>query len=558
MLLTRQQLEERLIALHQASLTLVDDISLESLLERIASVACEQADARYAALGVLDDSGRLKKFISVGMSDDEIRRIPHPPMGRGLLGALMNTDETLRVADIQSDYRSVGFPQNHPHMRSFLGVPIRYGETQLGQIYLTEKLDAPEFTRDDEQIIQMLAAYAAVAIHNAHLYDDLRERDRALTRRNQDLALLNNIAETLTSSLQLDQILNQTLAQVMEYLKVEAGEIFLLEEDKKTLRMALHRGQASDAFWARDRMQVGEGIIGLVAQTGEPIVSHDLAHDTRYLRPAVVQAGFRQMACIPLTSSGNTIGVLSAVTRSNLPIDDHDVQLVTAVGNWAGLAIENARLHNDARRLAVLEERDRIGMDLHDGIIQSIYGVGLVLEHARLLADEDPKQAAERIQQAINNLNHTIRDIRTYILDLRPRQLGDENLLDGLRRLTLEFRANTLAEANLTGAPEDVADLPKSHSLALFHICQEALANAAKHAAAKKVEVSVWRTPERVMLEIRDNGKGFDMQKMSMTLGHGLSNMHTRAHQVGGDVELCSVLGEGTSILVWVPNSKSH
>ncbi len=397
-----------------------------------------------------------------------------------------------------------------------------------------------------------------MAIHNAHLYDDLRERDRALTRRNQDLALLNNIAETLTSSLQLDQILNQTLAQVMEYLKVEAGEIFLLEEDKKTLRMALHRGQASDAFWARDRMQVGEGIIGLVAQTGEPIVSHDLAHDTRYLRPAVVQAGFRQMACIPLTSSGNTIGVLSAVTRSNLPIDDHDVQLVTAVGNWAGLAIENARLHNDARRLAVLEERDRIGMDLHDGIIQSIYGVGLVLEHARLLADEDPKQAAERIQQAINNLNHTIRDIRTYILDLRPRQLGDENLLDGLRRLTLEFRANTLAEANLTGAPEDVADLPKSHSLALFHICQEALANAAKHAAAKKVEVSVWRTPERVMLEIRDNGKGFDMQKMSMTLGHGLSNMHTRAHQVGGDVELCSVLGEGTSILVWVPNSKSH
>ncbi|HAE59932.1 MAG TPA: hypothetical protein DCG54_10615 [Anaerolineae bacterium] len=558
MLLTRQQLEERLIALHQASLTLVDDISIESLLERIAAVACEQVDARYAALGVLDDDGKLKKFISVGMSGDEIRRIPHPPMGRGLLGALMNTDETLRVPEIQADFRSVGFPKNHPHMRSFLGVPIRYGDVQLGQIYLTEKLDAPEFTRDDEQIIQMLAAYAAVALHNARLYDDLRERDRALTRRNQDLALLNNIAETLTSSLKLDQILTQTLAQVMEYLKVEAGEIFLLEEDKQTLRMALHNGQAADAFWTRDRIQVGEGIVGLVAQSGEPILSRDLARDVRYVRPAVIQAGFRQLACIPLSSAGSTIGVLSAITRSNLPIDDHDVQLVTAVGNWAGLAIENARLHDDARRLAVLEERDRIGMDLHDGIIQSIYGVGLVLEHARLLADEDPKHAADRIQQAINSLNHTIRDIRTYILDLRPRQLGDENLMDGLRRLAIEFRANTLAEANLTGAPEDLADLPKSHSLALFHICQEALANAAKHAAAKKIEVSVWKTPERVMLEIRDNGKGFDMQKMSMSLGHGLSNMHTRAHQVGGDVEFFSVLGEGTSILVWVPNGKSH
>jgi len=558
MLLTRQQLEERLIALHQASLTLVDDISIESLLERIASAACEQADARYAALGVLDEDGRLKRFISVGMSDEQIRRIPHPPMGRGLLGALMNTDETLRLPDIQEDPRSIGFPQNHPPMRSFLGVPIRYGEKQLGQIYLTEKLSGPEFTRDDEIIIQMLAAYAAVAIHNARMYDDLRERDRALTRRNQDLALLNNIAETLTSSLKLDDILNQTLAQVMEYLKVEAGEIFLLEEDKQTLRLALHRGQAAEAFWTRNRMKVGEGIVGMVAESGEPIISHDLARDVRYVRPAVIQAGFRQLACIPLTSSGNTIGVLGAITRSNLPIDDHDVQLVTAVGNWAGLAIENARLHDDARRLAVLEERDRIGMDLHDGIIQSIYGVGLVLEHARLLADEDPKQAAERIQHAISNLNHTIRDIRTYILDLRPRQLGDENLIDGLRRLALEFRANTLAEANLTGQPEDLASLPKSHSLALFHVCQEALANAAKHAAAKKVEVSVWKTPERVMLEVRDNGKGFDMHKINLTLGHGLSNMHTRAHQVGGDVEICSVINEGTSILVWVPNGKSH
>jgi signal transduction histidine kinase len=440
-------------------------------------------------------------------------------------------------------------------MRSFLGIPIRYGEDQLGQIYLTEKIDGPEFTADDERIIQMLAAYASVAIHNARMYENLKERDRALTRRNQDLALLNNIAETLTSSLQLDQILNKTLAQVMEYLKVEAGEIFLLDDDKQTLRMVLHRGQAAEAFWTRNRFKVGEGIVGLVAQSGDPLVSHDLARDVRYLRPAVVGAGFRQIACIPLTSSGITIGVLTAVTRSHHRIDEHDVQLVTAVGSWAGLAIENARLHNDARRLAVLEERDRIGMDLHDGIIQSIYGVGLVLEHARLLSDEDPAQAADRIQQAINSLNHTIRDIRAYILDLRPRQLGEENLMDGLRRLVMEYRANTLAEANLSGSPEEYADLPHSHSLALFHICQEALANAAKHAAAKKIDVVVWKSPERIMMEVRDNGKGFDMQKMSMTLGHGLSNMHTRAHHVGGDVEICSVVGEGTSILAWVPNN---
>jgi signal transduction histidine kinase len=555
MLLTRQQLQERLIALHKASLQLVEDVSLETLLERIASVACEQAQARYAALGVLGQDGKLKQFISVGMTQSEIRRIPHPPMGRGLLGALMNTDQSIRVPEISADSRSSGFPNNHPKMHSFLGVPIRLGEDQLGQIYLTEKLGDDEFTSDDERIIQMLAAYAAVAIHNARMYDELRQRDQALTRRNQDLALLNNIAGVLTASLKLDEILHKTLSLVMDYMEVESGEIFLLEDDKKTLRLVLHRGQAAEVFWTRNRFHYGEGMIGLVAKTGEAAVSHDLAHDMRYLRDAVVDAGFKQMACFPLASSGNLVGVLSAVTRSSTPLNEHDTQVITAIGSWAGLAIENAHLHTDARRLAVLEERDRIGMDLHDGIIQSIYGVGLVLEHARLLATEEPEKSAERIQQAINSLNHTIRDIRSYILDLRPRQFGDENLLDGLRRLVMEFRVNTLAEASLNGSPDELRDIPQGNALALFHICQEALANAAKHAHAKKVDISLWTSPERVMLEIRDNGGGFDIEKMSMTLGHGLSNMHTRAHQVGGDVEITSASGDGTSILAWVPRT---
>ena len=551
--LTRQQLQERLIALHQASLQLVEDVSLETLLERIASVACAQAQARYAALGVMGSDGKLEKFITVGMTEAQIKRMPHQPVGHGLLGAIMDTDQPTRIPNIAADKRSAGFPRNHPHMSSFLGVPIRLGDNQLGQIYLTEKIDEHEFTADDEHIIQMLAAYAAVAINNARNYEELRQRDQALIRRNQDLALLNNIAGVLTASLKLDEILHKTLSLVMEYMEVESGEIFLLEEDKHTLRLVLHRGQAAEAFWTRNRFKMDDGIIGMVARTGNAIVSHDLAHDMRYLRDAVVDAGFKQMACFPLTSSGTLVGVLSAVTRSSTPLDEHDTQVITAIGSWAGLAIENARLHNDARRLAVLEERERIGMDLHDGIIQSIYGVGLVLEHARLLSTEEPEKSSERIQQAINSLNTTIRDIRSYILDLRPRQFSDENLMDGLRRLAMEFRINTLAEVNLSGSPEDIREMPQGNALALFHICQEALANAAKHSRAKKVNVTVWTSPERVMLEIHDNGHGFDMEKMSQSLGHGLSNMHTRAQHVGGDVEVASTLGEGTSILAWVP-----
>lgn len=382
MLLTREQLQERLIALHKASLELVKDFSLDHLLERIATVACAQAEARYAALGVLDEEGKLVKFISVGMTDQEIKRIAHPPIGKGLIGELMDTETPLRVPIIKEHPHSVGFPAHHPAMVSFLGVPIRAANRQLGQLYLTEKIGASEFTADDEKIIQMLAAYAAAAI-------------------------------------------------------------------------------------------------------------------------------------------------------------------------------QNARLHENTHRLAVLEERERIGMDLHDGIIQAIYGVGLSLEGALHSLEEDPGDAKRRIQHSIESLNQAIRDLRAYILDLRPRQMGNDGLMSGLKRLVTEFRANSLTEAVLIGPEKELVDLAPSQSLALFHICQEALANAAKHAKAKKVEIALWSTDDRVLMEIHDDGKGFDMEKQSISIGHGMANMQTRAQSGGGDVDVSSAPGEGTTILAWVPRVKA-
>lgn len=376
--LTREQLEERLIALHEASLELVKDVSLDRLLERIVKVACEQADARYAALGVLDEDATLAKFLTVGMTEQELKLMDHPPVGKGLIGELMNTEVPLRVPVIQEHPRSYGFPPHHPHMTSFLGVPIRAHNRQLGQIYLTEKIGASAFTAEDERIIQMLAAYAAAAI-------------------------------------------------------------------------------------------------------------------------------------------------------------------------------QNARLHENTHRLAVLEERERIGMDLHDGIIQSIYGVGLSLESALHSFEEDPQDAKARIQHSIESLNQAIRDLRAYILDLRPRQMGSEGLISGLNRLINEFRANTLATVQLSGSDQDLQELPPSHSMALFHICQEALANIAKHAGATQVDISLWCTEERVLMEIHDNGKGFDMENVNVTIGHGLANMQTRARSVGGDVDISSVKGDGTTVLAWVP-----
>ena len=560
MLLTREELQDRLIGLHQASLDLVKDVSLETLLERIASLACEQAGARYAALGVLDGDGKLRQFITHGMTADEIKRIPHPPRGKGLIGALMRGDGgNIRIPDIAADPRSAGLPAGHAEMHSLLGVPIRQAGRQLGQIYLTEKVGAPEFTPDDEKIIEMLAAYAAVAIDNARLYEDLQERDQTLLRRNQELALLNEIGSALASSLELDEILNKTLALLMAHFKVEAGEIFLRDEDGETLRLVLHRGEAAEAFWARNRYKVGEGMVGQAAETKKPIVSTHLDKDDRVTRQAVVKAGFKQIACIPVTARGEVVGVLTIATRTRKALSQGELRLLVSVAALAGTAIENARLHSNVRRLAVLEERERIGMDLHDGIIQSIYGVGLTLENARMLLRDSPQYAEARLNKAMGDLNNTIRDIRSYILDLRPRQLRGETIIEGLNRLVAEFRQNAKCEVTMAGPKDEfLNDLPQAHAMALFHICQEALANIAKHANASSVAVDLWITSDRALLEVRDNGRGFDLETANKAVGHGLANMQTRVAGVGGDLEITSSPGGGTTILAWVPRAPAQ
>ena len=550
---TNQLLDDKMIALYKASLELVADVSIDSLLERIAAVACQQANAQFSALATTDNNGNIVKFIVVGISDEQIARISHNPVGLGLLRETYNSKAPIRVSHIHQDQRSVGFPEHHPSMNSFLGVPILVGDKPVGQLYLTNKLNGTEFTSEDEQIIQLLATYAATAIKNATYIEELQIKDMMLTRQTQDLALLNNIGESLTTSIESDEVLQNTLALVISHLNVEAGEIFLLDDGGTTLELAMHRGAAAEVFWSRNKFAVGEGIIGQVAKNGKPIISFDLSSDERFLRSAIVAAGFRQMAAFPLTSRGKVIGVLAAFTQSRNQINERDQKIISSICNWAGITLENTRLQNNARRLAILEERDRIGMDLHDGIIQEIYGVGLMLEHARLDIRTEPERSASQIQAAINTLNRTIRDIRSYILDLKPRELGEENLLEGIKRLVTEFKVNTLSEAILSGQPKDLTHLPQKISLTLFLICQEALANIAKHARAKKVTVSIWTTPGRVMLEITDNGVGFDVDKMSQSLGHGLSNMHTRAKQVGGEIEITSSVGAGTSLLIWVP-----
>lgn len=551
---TNEKLAFRLIGLHQAGLELVRENSLDALLEKIASLAMEQVNATYAALGMLDIDGNLEKFIPIGMTRNEMDQISHLPVGLGLIGELMHSKEAMRISNISSDARSKGFPAFHPEMTSFLGVPIYQGQQQLGQLYLTDKRGEPAFSEEDQYIIEMLASYAAVAISNARLYRDMSMRDKALTRRNENLALLDELASTLATSTDIDAILDRGLTQLMDYLRLEVGEIFLKGEDTKNLQLMVHRGENTSTLWKRSSYQIGETTIGRSAQVGAPIVLTLSDDENPDLNPEILQQGIHELAVLPMAGRRGVVGVLCVGTCQPQPLDDLEVQFVQAISSWMATAIENVYLNESGKRLAVLEERDRFGMDLHDGIIQSIYAVGLTLEHARLLMIEDPNQSISRIDQAIKDLNHTIRDIRAYILDLRPRQLNNnENLMEGIQRLVQEFHANTLVDVNVKGPDDGLASLPEPQALALFHICQESLANIAKHAKAHHVNISVWCTLDRALLEVTDDGRGFDPEKVKLTIGHGLSNMETRATNVNGAVDITSEPGEGTSVLAWVP-----
>ncbi len=550
--LTHHQLENRLAALHDASLELVKEISLDSLLERIARLACNQVNASYAAVGVVDENDRVVKFLQVQNTPEPVPEEGGLPRRLEWLSELTIAPEPVRIS-IHSTREETGLLASLPGTTSLLGLAMRSGERVLGQIYLIDKLEETEFTESDQKVIETLAAYASVAIFNARLYQEINERDTALTRRNADLALLNDLASTLASSLDINEILEKALNHVMASQRINVGEVFVVDDTGKSLVLMHSMGYPDGSLWIKDKFAFGEGPIGITAELGLPQVNELRGKPETFLKPAVQSTCLNQVACFPIASRSGLAGVLSIATCQDKFLDEQEAQLYTAIGAWVGTAIDNVRLFSQGRRLAILEERERIGMDLHDGVIQSIYAVGLTLEHARLLLPDDPTQSRARIDHAIDDLNHTIRDIRAYILDLRPRQLNEENLMHGMGRLIAEFKANARVEITLEGPDAGYPKLPQVQALALFHICQEALANIAKHAHASEVKVTLWNSPDRILLEVRDDGRGFDQQKTRMTLGHGLANIYTRARNAGGDVEITSEPGDGTTILAWVP-----
>ncbi len=548
--------ESRMGALHRATLTLFSDLSLDGVLRRIIHAARELSNARYAALGIPDGKGGLEKFLTLGLSDEELQRMPHAPEGIGLLGEMLRTGRSIRIADTSKHPSAVGFPPGHPKMRSFLGVPIAAYGRPLGQIYLTNKIGADQFSAEDQRLIEMLASHAAAAIENARLYRQVLDNEIELAQRNLELELVNALTTTVSSTMDLTEILELMSERVVQLFGAMAGEIFLREQAEGIYRLAVHQGDGIGKFWKDQHFGPGQGFIGHVAKLGKPFFSYALEDEPHFISQQVIDEGVGTLVGVPLTAPGQVMGVLCLVFHGERQIHDREVGLLEAVGAGIGIAVENAHLYRRARRLAVLEERERIAMDLHDGIIQSIYAVGLILEYVRIQMKEAESVGYDKLEQAIKGLNVVIGDIRSYILDLQPSRIQIDDLEQAFQQLVREFKANARIDLTCKIEAESISKLPQPIATELFLIAQEALANVAKHAGATSVLLNLQQAEDELLLQVIDNGRGFEIDTAPVILGHGLSNMRERTQNIGGKLEIVSRPNEGTTISVRLDASR--
>lgn len=546
--------EGAVLALSKAALQIVSGLDLGETLQQIAESARDLLQAEYCALGVFDQDRVLHEFITSGIDQDQIAAIDHPPVGAGLLGAVMDEGSVIRLPDLSVDPRSVGFPEGHPEMRSFLGAPILADDRVLGNIYLTNRIGRDEFTEEDVVLIQSLANHAAAALLNVELHQEVIQHRDDLARRNRELTAVQSVSRAASDPRDLQAVLETTLDEVFAVTGMQAGEIYLLAESKQTLDLICQRGVRSAQLPSIPSMRVEEGLPGRAVSSGKVLVSQDLASGDGFAWPAIQDAGFQSFVILPIVSKARPIGTLDLAAKHIREFSAADLRLLEAVANQIGLAIENAHLYEEVSRLAVVEERARIGMDLHDGVIQSIYAVGLSLETAQIIMEQQPVQARALLGKAIDGLNEAIRDIRNFILDLRPRKFHGD-LKEGINRLVREFQANAMIEVDSELDPKSLHEVPAPIAAALFMTTQEALANISRHARASHVSLQIRSFDDRVQMVISDDGQGFDIEEANRTVGHGIANMGSRARELEGDFKIDSSPESGTTISLTLPSN---
>jgi signal transduction histidine kinase len=530
-----QTSRDRIRALLEAVVAVGSGLDLRGTLSRIVAAACELVNARYGALGVLRRDGTaLSDFITHGISDEQRAAIGAIPHGHGILGLLIRQPNPVRLRDIASDPRAYGFPEHHPPMHTFLGVPLRIRQEIFGNLYLTEKAGGAEFTDEDQQVVMALASAAGVAIENARLYQRGQQRQQWLEGGAE-------IVEAILSETTRDESLELVARRARELAGGDLSAIFVVHGEELALAVSsphhvLQRGA---------RLPMAGTLLGQVARSGKPMVADDAPNSLTDSERELLRLG--PAVAAPLGSSEGTLGVLIVGVAGDIDVRylEEDVQLVGTFAAQAALALERARAQAVQAQLAVFEDRDRIARDLHDLVIQRLYASGLRLQGTLRLISEP--QASARVQAAIDDLDTTIREIRSTIFELHQRT-GEKTLTAELRSVLQEAEGSFgLAPQWTVVGPVERA-VPESVRPHLVATLREALANAGRHSGATQINVRLEVGPA-VTLEVTDNGSGIPPGVTES----GLRNLRDRAASLGGEFETLPGQPTGTRLRWWVP-----
>jgi len=528
---------DRKDVLLEAGLALASELSLPIVLQRIVDLAAEVTDARYGALGVIGEGGDLVDFITTGISAKQRRAIGELPHGLGILGLLIREPRSLRIKRIGDHSKSVGFPAHHPPMGSFLGAPVQAMGKVFGNIYLTEKRSAPEFSQEDEESLVILATQAGAAIANATLYAETHQRERFL-----------DALRAITSDILEGSDADSLLAKIAEHARglagADAATILTTTASPTQLEVAAAVGAyASDV--RGQSVPAKKSISGEVIATGRPLHTDDATTHSHAYQPIVRLGHVGPAIFVPLRVRGRATGTLMVANlKGGRRFDQGTIRLVETFADQASVAIEYGRAQDDLRRLELMEERERIAKELHDGIIQSLFAVGMNLQATALKSKST--ETAARVDGAVDELDRVIRDLRNYIFELRPSILADRLLDQALRELGAEIQK----QSPTTKVDVEVdAALAASVSPSSHHIVQltrEALSNIAQHAKAGHAMVRLARKGSSAVLLIDDDGVGFDVR--SDSAGSGLRNMRERAALMGATLHITSKPGKGTKL----------
>lgn len=522
----------RIEGLMEAMLVVASGLELDVTLHSIVQTATNLVDAQYGALEVYDERHRVVEFVYEGIDDETFRRIGQLPEGRGVVGVLMDDPRPLRLDNIADHPASVGFPPNHPVMRTFLGVPIRITDTVFGNLYLAEKADEQRFSEDDEVLVQALAAAAGIAIENARLYQQARAR-QSWIRATRD------IATELLSGAEPATVFRLIAEEALKLTGAEAALVAIpVDED-------LPATETVDLLVVET---VGSAAAACAGQTipvaGTSIGDAYLERTPRQLERIELDGadGLRPALILPLRATDTVAGVVVVLRQDrSVPFSDEQLEMMAAFADQAALAWQLATSQRRMRELDVLTERDRIARDLHDHVIQQLFAVGLSLQGT--IPRARYPEVRQRLSEAVDDLQAVIQEIRTTIFDLHAASYGITRLRQRIDDAVTQFGGSGLHTTVHFDGPLSVVDGPLAdHAEA---VVREAVSNVVRHARATALSVQV-TVDDDLHIEVTDNGCGMP----DNVTASGLTNLRLRAEQAGGTCTVESPPGDGT-VLRW-------